>query len=407
MQINKELLDEMLKNCKTSDDLFGEKGVFTKLKKAMVERMLEAEMSHHLGYEKHETAKNDNYRNGKATKKVITNTGDMEIAVPRDRNASFEPQLIGKYQRRLPDFDDTIISLYARGMTVRDIQSHIEEIYQTNVSPDLISAITDEVMDEVNTWRIRPLDMVYPILYLDAIVIKVRDDGQVKNKSLYLAIGINLEGNKEVLGMWMSLNEGAKFWLSVVNELKNRNVQDILIACVDGLKGFPDAINTVFPQTQIQQCIVHMVRNSLKYVPWKDRKAVARDLKAIYTSCNEEQALAELANFRQKWDSLYPTIGDIWERNWSGIIPFLAYPDYIRKAIYTTNTIESINNGIRKVTRNRSIFPDDNAAFKLIYLALHNLAKRWNRPIINWKEALNQFAIIFGDRLKDALKEGI
>lgn len=402
MSIDKKLLDELLKNAKTSEDLFGEGGIIKRLKKAMVERMLEAEMSHHLGYEKYEEAKNGNYRNGKTSKRLITESDTLDVEVPRDRIGSFEPRLIGKYQRRLPGFDDKIISLYARGMTTRDIQAHIEDIYQTEVSPDLISTITDEVISEVEAWQTRPLDKVYPIVYLDAIVIKVRDNGHVKNKALYLAIGITIDGNKEVLGMWMSVNEGAKFWLSVVNELKNRGVQDILIACVDGLKGFPDAINAVFPLTQIQICIVHIIRNSLAYVPWKDRKAVATDLKEIYTACNEQQAETALATFRNKWNKLYPTIGDIWERNWAGIIPFLAYPGFIRKAIYTTNTIESINYGIRKVTKNRTIFPDDKAAFKLIYLALRNLAKRWSRPIFNWKEALNQFAIIFGDRITGA-----
>jgi len=400
MSFKKEMLDELLKNYKNPEDLFGENGTFKQLKKALVERMLEAEMSHHLGYEKHEQLKSTgNYRNGKTTKRLLMNDGEIEVAIPRDRIGDFEPKLIAKHQRRLPGFDEKIISLYARGMTVREIQAHIEEIYQTEVSHDLISTVTDEVMNEVEAWQSRPLDQIYPILYLDAIVLKVRDNGQVKNKALYLAIGINMEGGKEILGMWISVNEGAKFWLSVVNELKNRGVQDILIACVDGLKGFPDAINTVFPHTQIQLCIVHMIRNSLNYVPWKDRKQVAADLRSIYTACNENEATRALTSFRVKWDKSYPTIGATWERNWTNIIPFLDYPDYIRKVIYTTNTIESINYGIRKVTRNRTIFPDDKAAFKLVYLALHNLAKNWNRPIFNWKDALNQFAIIFGERI--------
>ena len=400
MSFKTETLDELLKSCKNPSDFFGEGGGFKNLKKALVERILEAELSHHLGYEKSEQLKSaGNYRNGKTSKKLITEDGDMEIAIPRDRLGDFEPKLIAKHQRRFAGFDEKIISLYARGMTVREIQAHIEEIYQTEVSPDLISTITDEVMSEVDAWQTRPLDRLYAILYLDAIVIKVKDNGQVKNKSLYLAIGITMEGNKEVLGMWMSLNEGAKFWLSVVTELKNRGVHDILIACVDGLKGFPDAINAVFPHTQVQLCIVHMIRNSLLYVPWKDRKNVAEDLKSIYTSCNEREAANALDVFCEKWNKAYPTIGVLWERNWAGIIPFLGYPDYIRKVIYTTNTIESINYGIRKVTKNRTIFPDDKAAFKLVYLALNNLAKRWNRPIYNWKDALNQFAIIFGERV--------
>jgi putative transposase len=400
MPFKKELLDELLKNYKKPEDLLGENGLLKQLKKAIVERALEAELSHHLGYEKHEQLKSSgNYRNGKTSKKLITENGDIEIDIPRDRIGDFEPKLIGKYQRRLTGFDDKILSLYARGMTVREIQSHIEEIYQTQVSPDLISTITDEVMNEVEGWQNRPLDSIYPILYLDALVVKVRDNGQVKNKALYLAIGVTMEGNKEVLGMWISVNEGAKFWLSVVTELKNRGVQDILIACVDGLKGFPDAINAVFPQTQIQRCIVHMIRNSLHYVPWRDKKQVAADLRLIYTACNEQEARRALDEFCIKWNKSYPTIGAQWDRNWAEIIPFLSYPDYIRKVIYTTNTIESINYGIRKVTKNRTIFPDDKAAFKLVYLALRNLAKRWNRPIFNWKDALNQFAIIFGDRV--------
>lgn len=400
MSFKKEFLDELLKGKKTQEDLFGEKGLFKDLQRALVQRVLEAEMSHHLGYEKHEQSKSTgNYRNGTTSKKLLTERGEVEIEIPRDRNGDFEPKLIGKYQRRLAGFDDKILSLYARGMTVREIQGHIEEIYQTEVSPDLISTVTDEVMSEVEAWQTRPLDAVYPILYLDAIVLKVRDNGQVKNKALYLAVAIKMNGDKEVLGIWMSLNEGAKFWLSVVTELKNRGVQDILIACVDGLKGFPEAIGSVFPSTQVQLCIVHMIRNSLNYVSWKDRKQMAADLKTIYTACNEEEAHRALIAFRAKWDKTHPTVGAMWERNWIGIIPFLAYPDYIRRVIYTTNTIESINYGIRKITKNRSVFPDDKAAFKLVYLALHNLAKKWNRPIFNWKDALNQFAIIFGDRI--------
>jgi putative transposase len=400
MSFKKELLDELLKNSKTQDDLFGEDGVFKQLKKALVQRALEAEMSHHLGYEKNEQSKSaGNYRNGTSSKKLLTDQGDLEVNIPRDRHGNFEPKLVGKYQRRLAGFDDKILSLYARGMTVREIQGHIEEIYQTEVSPDLISTVTDEVMNEVETWQTRPLDAVYPILYLDAIILKVRDNGQVKNKALYLAVGITMNGDKEVLGMWMSLNEGAKFWLSVVTELKNRGVQDILIACVDGLKGFPEAIGSVFPSTQVQLCVVHMIRNSLNYVSWRDRKKIAADLKNIYTACNEDQAHRALLDFRSQWDKTHPAVGAMWERNWAGIIPFLSYPDYIRKVIYTTNTIESINFGIRKVTRNRTIFPDDKAAFKLVYLALHNLAKKWNRPIYNWRDALNQFAIIFGERI--------
>lgn len=406
MSFNKEMLDELLNGAKTEQDIFGVKGVFTKLKKALVERILEAELSHHLGYEKSEQLKSSgNYRNGKTTKKVITDTGDIEVEIPRDRLGSFEPQLIGKYQRRLTGFDDKIISMYARGMTVREIQEHIEEIYQTKISPDLITTITDEVISEVEAWQVRPLEKVYAMVFLDAIVVKIRDNGHVKNKALYLAIGITLAGDKEVLGMWISENEGAKFWLSIITELKNRGVEDILIACVDGLKGFPEAINAVFPQTQVQLCIVHMIRNSLKYVPWKNRKEVVADLKLIYTAPNESAAKFALEDFGRKWDNLYPTISQMWHRNWAGITPFLAYPDYLRTTMYTTNTIESINAGIRKITRNRSIFPDDKSALKLVYLALRNLKKHWTRPLYNWTDALNQFAIIFGERVtKELLK---
>lgn len=400
MSFKKEILDELLQSYKTPEDMFGANGVFAQLKKALVERALEAEMKHHLGYEKNEVSQAcGNYRNGKTTKKVITDTGSVNIDIPRDKNAEFEPQLIGKYQRRLPGFDDKIISMYARGMTTRDIQDHIQELYQTEVSPSLISVITDEVLDEVSAWQSRPLDQVYPIVYLDAIVLKIKDNGQVQNKALYLAIGVNCDGNKEILGMWLSINEGAKFWLSVITKLKNRGVQDILIACVDGLKGFPEAINAIFPKTQIQLCIVHMVRNSLKYVSYKNRKEIAQDLKNIYTALNDQEAQKALAVFKEKWDKTHPAISGLWERNWHGIIPFLSYPDYIRKVIYTTNAIESINFGILKITRHRRIFPDDKAAFKLVYLALQNMIKKWTMPIFNWKDALNQFAIIFEDRI--------
>ena len=406
MSFTKEILDELLNGAKTEKDLFGPVGVITKLKKALVERILEGELTHHLGYEKSEQLKSKgNYRNGKTEKKVNTENGTLDIEIPRDRNGTFDPKLIGKYQRRFTGFDDKIISMYARGMTVREIQGHLEELYQMDVSPDLITTITDEVIQEVSAWQIRPLEKTYAIVFLDALVVKIRDNGHVKNKALYLAIGVTMEGNKEVLGMWISENEGAKFWLSVVTELKNRGVEDILIACVDGLKGFPEAINAVFPQTQVQLCIVHMIRNSLKYVPWKNRKEVAADLRLIYTACNADAAKNELDNFSKKWAELYPSIADMWQRNWAGIIPFLAYPKYMRTTLYTTNAIESINAGIRKIIRNRSIFPDDKSALKLVYLSLRNLEKHWNRPLYNWKDALNQFAIIFGERVTKSLTQ--
>jgi putative transposase len=400
MSFDKKMIDEMLKGYEKPDDLFGKNGVFAKLKKAVLERVLDGELTHHLGYEKNKQVdEGTNYRNGKTIKKIITDTEELEIEIPRDRDGSFAPVLIPKHERRFAGFDDKILSMYARGMSQREIAGHLKEIYAIDVSADLISTVTDAVIQEVETWQMRPLDRIYPIIYMDALVLKVKDNGQIKNKAMYLAVGINMQGQKEILGFWMSLNEGAKLWLSVVNELKNRGVQDIFIACVDGLKGFPDAINAVFPQTQVQLCIVHMIRYSLKFVPWKDRKKIADNLKEIYTACNEAAARSALEQFRLKWDQQYPTIGQSWERNWAGITPFLAYPPFIRKAIYTTNIIESINYSIRRVTKNRIIFPDDKAAFKLVYLALKNLAKRWTMPIHNWKQALNQFAIIFGDRV--------
>lgn len=294
-------------------------------------------------------------------------------------------------------FDDKIIAMYARGMSMRQIQEHLEEIYGTEVSPELISNVTDKVIDEVSVWQARALDKVYPILYLDCLVVKVRENNQIINKSLYLAIGVNMDGIKEVLGMWISKTEGAKFWLSVVTELKNRGVESIYIACVDGLKGFPEAINSVFPKTIVQLCIVHMVRGSLNYVPWKDRKLVAEDLKAIYTSANEQAAELALAAFKEKWDNKYPTIADSWARNWQAIIPFLAFPGYIRKAIYTTNSIEAINRQIRSIIKTKGAFPNDEAVFKLVFLALQNAQKKWTMPIRDWKLALNQFAILFAE----------
>ncbi len=401
-KFNEELLDELLKEYKEPEDLLGGKGILNQLKKALLERALSGEMNHHLGYSKHSKkgVNSGNSRNGTSTKKVLTEDGELELDIPRDRNSDFEPQIVKKNQRRFDGFDDKILSMYARGMTLREIQGHLQEIYGVEVSPDLISTVTDEIVTEVNEWNARPLDPIYLVLYLDAMIVKVKDEGQIKNKALYLAVAITTEGKKEVLGLWMTVNEGAKFWLSVVTELKNRGVKDIFIACVDGLKGFPEAINSVFPATQVQLCIVHMIRNSLKFVSWKDRKAVAADLKTVYTAINEQEALKELDLFCKKWDKQYPTIGKSWLANWANIAPFLTYPDNIRKVIYTTNTIESINRGIRKVIKNRTIFPNDMAVFKLAYMALKNMQKKWTMAFHNWTMALNQFAILFEGRLK-------
>jgi putative transposase len=401
MAIRQELLEELLKDYKSPEDLLGQGGLLKELTKALVEKALDGELTHHLGYSKHSASKSDNARNGKSKKGLLTDHGKMEIVSPRDRNGSFEPELVKKRQTRFDGFDDKILSMYSRGMTVREIQGHLEDIYAVEVSPDLISSVTDSVLEEVRAWQNRPLDAVYPIVFMDALRVKIRDNGHVINKAVYMALGVNLDGHKEVLGLWVAKEEGAKFWLKVVTELKNRGVKDMFIACVDGLKGFPEAIESVYPETQVQLCIVHMVRNSLRFVPWKDKKAVVADLKTIYTATNAEMAKENLKSFRTKWNEKYPTIADSWERNWEGLIPFLSYPDYIRKAIYTTNAIESLNRSLRKVSKNRGSFPNDESALKLLYLALSNISKKWTMPIRLWKQALNQFVILFPGRMID------
>lgn len=401
MTIDNELIDNLLKGYKKPEDLIGENGLLKQLTKQLLERAMTAEMTEHVGYEKHDAAGDlsGNSRNGKSEKTIKGTFGTLPIEVPRDRNGTFEPQIVGKHQRRFTGFDDNIISLYARGLSTREIREHLEEIYQVEVSPGLISTVTDAVLEEVKAWQMRQLDEVYPIMYLDAIQFKVRDSGHVRNKAIYLAIGVNMDGMKEVLGLWIAQTEGAKFWLQVVTELKNRGVRDIFIACVDGLKGFPEAIETVFPQTEVQLCIVHMVRHSLNYVGWKQRKEVAADLKTIYTSATEAEAEAALNEFAKKWDAKYPTISRSWRSNWTRVIPFFAHPPEIRRVVYTTNAIESLNMSLRKVTKARGSFPNDEAVMKLLYLALRNIAKKWTMPIHDWKAALNRFAIVYEDRL--------
>ena len=404
MTKNKDLnaaIDNLLKSYKTPEEIIGENGLLQQLTKAVLQRALQAEMTLHLGHEKHASVSNKegNVRNGSSLKTIKGEFGNMPIEIPRDRHSSFEPLIIPKGQTRYPGFDDRVISLYSRGMTTREIQGHLEEIYGVEVSPALISIVTDAVAEEVKIWQNRPLDSVYPIVYMDAIRVKARGNGHVINKAVYLAIGVNLDGAKEVLGMWVSENEGAKFWLQVVTELKNRGVQDIFIACVDGLKGFPEAIEAVYPNTQVQLCIVHMVRNSLRFVSWKQRKEVATDLKLIYHSATAEQAEMELTAFEAKWDKTHPTISQSWRRNWVQVIPFFAYPADIRKVIYTTNAIESLNMSLRKVTKNRGSFPTDEAMLKLLYLALNNIAKKWTLPIRDWKAAMNRFTILFEGRM--------
>lgn len=400
-EVPKELIDGLLADYKKPEDLIGENGLLKQLTKMLVERALDAEMAEHLGHGKNEPVTNDsgNARNGKSKKTLKGEFGELPIEIPRDRQGSFEPQLIPKHQTRWSGFDDKILSLYARGMTVREIQSHLEEMYGTEVSPTLISSVTDAVIDEVKAWQSRPLDSIYPIVYLDCIHAKVRDSGAVKTKAVYLAIGIDMTGNKEVLGLWIAQTEGAKFWLQVVTELKNRGLQDIFIACVDGLKGFPEAIETIYPKTKVQLCIVHMVRHSLNYVSWKVRKEVAADLRAIYASGTIDQANAALDAFEERWGRDYPSIGQSWRRNWSRITPFFDYTPEIRKVIYTTNAIESVNMSLRKITKNRGSFPSDESLIKLFYLALRNISQKWSMPIRDWKAALNRFSIEFEDRV--------
>jgi putative transposase len=386
------------KGIKSEQDLTDFPRILTKI---TVEAALNAELKEHLGYALHEQSTTNNSRNGYSSKSIRTEDGQVDLETPRDREGSFEPKLVKKNQTRFTSMDDKILYLYAKGMTTREIVDTFKEMYDADISPTLISRVTNAVIEQVIEWQARPLDSVYPIVYLDCLVVKIRQDKHVINKAIYLALGVNIEGHKELLGMWISENEGAKFWLNVLTELQNRGVNDILIACVDGLKGFPEAINTVFPQTQVQLCIVHMVRNSMKYVPWKDYKAVTGDLKRIYQSVTEEEALLELDNFCLRWDDKYPQISRSWRAHWSNLNTLFKYPQDIRKAIYTTNAIESLNSVIRKAIKKRKLFPSDDSARKVVYLAIDAASKKWTMPIRNWKTALNRFMIEFEDRLKD------
>ena len=406
INLTNKIVEELLSKANPGE-IFGKDGLFQQLKKQIVERVLASELEHDLGYSKHSKVPkiDNNRRNGSYEKTIIDENGSqITVDVPRDREGEFSPQLLPKGIRRFNGFDDKVISLYARGMTMSEIQGHLEEIYQTEISKDLISTITDGVIDEVTRWQNRPLDSVYPILYLDCIHVKSRDNNIVINKAVYLAIAVNIDGKKELLGIWVGKNEGSKFWMQVVTELKNRGVEQIYVACVDGLKGFPEAIGSVFPNTIVQLCIVHMVRNSVRYVSYKDLKEVTGDLKKIYTAATEEMAHFELKQFGSKWDNKYPVISDIWQRNWSGIIPFFAFPAEIRKVIYTTNAIESVNRQIRKIIKNKGVFPDDKSIQKIIFLALRNAAKKWTMPLKDWPLALNQFEILCGDFKYDLLE---
>lgn len=396
MAIEKDVLDQLLAG-RDATELFAKDGLIDELKKALAERMLAAELDDHL--EGEGAAGGLNRRNGSSKKTVLTGTSKVTLDIPRDRAGTFDPKLIAKYQRRFPDFDEKIISMYARGMTVREIRGHLEELYGIDVSPDLISTITDAVLEAVAEWQARPLDACYPLVFFDAIRVKIRDEGFVRNKAIYIALGILPDGTKEILGLWIEQTEGAKFWLRVMNELRNRGVADILIAVVDGLKGFPEAINATFPATVVQTCIVHLLRNSMGFASWKERKPIAQALRAVYRAETQEAGLAALGAFEQgQWGRRYPAIAQSWRRHWDQVIPFFAFPEGVRRIIYTTNAIEALNAKLRRAVRTRGHFPGDDAAMKLLYLVLNHAAREWKRPPREWAEAKTQFAITFGER---------
>jgi len=405
-KLSDKVIDQLLSGgTLTSEELFGRDGFLKFLKKRLMERILEAEMSDHLGYAKHDVSGNGsgNSRNGKGTKVVKTDTGEIEINVPRDRNGEFEPQLIPKRRKRISGLDDVVLSLYSRGLTVRDIQAHLYDLYETEISKDLISKITDSVLEEVTEWRNRPLDEIYPIIFIDGFVAKCRLEGHVSNRTVYVIYGINMEGQKDVLGLYIGATEGSKYWLQVLTDLKNRGIKDTFILCADGLKGLPEAVESIFPQAIFQTCIVHMTRNSLNYVPYREKKAVAEDLKKIYQADTLTGAELAMDDFELTWGDKYNAIVKSWRNNWELIIPFLEYPKEIRKVIYTTNIIESLNRTLRKSVKNRGHFPTEDSLMKVLYLAIKNVSKKWTMPIRDWKSALNQFAIKFADRFPEKL----
>lgn len=400
MAIQPEIVNQLVEGIKTSDELFGPNGLVNQLSKQLMDRMLQAEMRHHLGYEKHaKTIPSSNSRNGTTTKKVKTAQGELEITVPRDREGSFEPQLVGKRQSRLSGFDEQILSLYSRGMTVRDIQDHLKEIYGTEVSPDLISTVTDAVLEEVTAWRSRPIERLYPIVFIDGFVAKLKAEGRITNHTVYVVFGITLQGCKEVLGFYLAETEGAKYWLNVLTQLKHRGLEDVFVICADGLKGLSESIVSAFPKAIFQTCIVHMVRHSLTYVPHKEKKVVAADLRNIYNAATVELGSAALDDFELTWGDKYAAIVKSWRNNWEKITPFYDFPVDIRRVIYTTNMIESLNASLRKTVRNRGHFSTEDALMKILYLATKQASKKWTMPVRNWSQALNQFAIMFGDRL--------
>jgi transposase-like protein len=402
MAFSPELLDQLLAGCERPEDILGPEGLFGQLKKALAERALGAELGHHLAQEQQApvpSGRRRNHRNGTSPKTVLTDTGAMPLAVPRDRTGTFAPQLIPKHQRRLAGFDAKVLSLYARGLTVREMQGHLSELYGVEVSPDLISTVTDAVLEEVTEWQQRPLLALYPVIVFDALRVKIRDEGTVKSKAVYLALGVAPDGTRDVLGLWIEQTEGAKFWLRVMTELQSRGVQDVLLALVDGLKGFPEAITAVFPHTTVQTCIVHLLRHALDFVGWRDRKAVATELKTIYRAPTAAAAHAALEVFAAgAWGRKYPPIAAAWRRHWDQVIPFFQHPPAVRKILYTTNAIESLHMQLRKILKTRGHFPNEDAATKLLYLALRNIIRRWTRAPTDWKAAMNQFAILYPDR---------
>ena len=397
-KIPPELLDQLVKGPMTPESILEASRAF---KRALIERAMGAEMTHHLGYAVGEDKPelSSNHRNGSSGKTVLTDDGPLRIDVPRDREGSFEPKLIGKHERRFTGFDDKIIALYARGMTVREIQGFLAEMYGTDVTPDFISGVTDAVLAEITAWQARPLEPMYPVVFFDALRVKVREDNVVRNKAVYLALGVLADGSRDILGLWIENTEGAKFWMKVFNDLQTRGVRDILIAVTDGLKGMPEALAVVYPETTLQTCVVHLIRNSLDFAGWKDRKALAKALRPIYTAANADAAAAELAAFEAgPWGQRFPTVASSWRRAWSNVIPFFAFPTEIRRVIYTTNAIESVNAQLRKIIKTRGHFPSDEAASKLIWLALRNITTAWDRGVYTWKPAMNQFAILYQER---------
>lgn len=395
------LIDELLKGCNGPQDILGKHGLLKRMNKRFMERALAGELTSHLGYEAHEKAQEarENTRNGSSTKTVLTESGAVQIAVPRDRDGSFEPVLIPKGQRRLEEFDEKVIALYARGLTTREIQAHLEELYGVEVSPTLISAVTSEVTQEVRAWQARQLDALYPIIYFDALFVRTRQEGPASQRAVYLALALDRHGNKELLGLWIAATEGATFWLGILTELQARGVKDCFVACVDGLSGFSEALQAVYPRTSLQLCIVHKVRNSLRLVPWKNRKRVASDLRLVYAAKTLAEAQGALEEFERRWDEHYPLIGRSWRRDWAALTTFFDYPPQLRKVLYTTNAIESLNYSLRRVLKNRGAFPDDASVTKVLYLAINRAAKKWTAPIHNWGEVVNRFVVMFGDRM--------